>query len=52
MKRAQLFEFEDQKWFPNSMRIALTKLIVVLLKMIGTDKLLAEKLKNVLIFLV
>ena len=49
MKRKQLFEFEDQSWFPNFMRIALTKLIVVLLKGLGTDKVLAAKLRSVLV---
>lgn len=50
MKRVQLFEFEDQQWFPNSMRIALTKLIVVLHKMIGLGdvmtKLISDALKK------
>jgi hypothetical protein len=35
MKRIQLFEFEDQPWFPGWMRSALTKLIKVLLRMTG-----------------
>lgn len=48
MKRRQLFEFEDQNWFPNSTRVALTKLIVVLLKGLGTDKVLAKKLSSIL----
>lgn len=35
MKRIQLFEFEDQSWFPGWMRSAITKLIKVLLRMTG-----------------
>lgn len=35
MKRIQLFELEDQSWFPDWMRSAITKLIKVLLKMTG-----------------
>ena len=35
MKRIQLFEFEDQSWFPDFMRSSLTKLIKVLLRLTG-----------------
>jgi hypothetical protein len=48
MKRVQLFEFEDQKWFPDKMRISLTKLIIVLHKMMGLGELLAERVKYAL----
>jgi hypothetical protein len=37
MKRIQLFEFEDQSWFPNWMRSSLTKLIKVLLRLTGLE---------------
>jgi len=42
MKRVQLFEFEDQAWFPNSMRIAITRLLVVLHKMMGMGYVLSD----------
>ncbi len=48
MKRVQLFEFEDQKWFPDSMRIALTKLIAVIHKWMGMGDLLAGLIKKAL----
>lgn len=40
MKRIQLFEFEDQSWFPGKMRISLTKLIIVLHKIMGLSDVL------------
>lgn len=46
MKRIQLFEFEDQPWFPAWMRIALTRVIRVLMKMMGTTKLSAKLIKE------
>ncbi|MDX2361783.1 MAG: hypothetical protein QNK23_13320 [Crocinitomicaceae bacterium] len=42
MKRVQLFEFEDYKWFSSSMRASLTRLIVVLHNMLGIGKVLAD----------
>lgn len=51
MKRAALFEFEDQRWFPDWMRISLTRLIQVLHRLMKFDVTLArvldEKLKVV-----
>ncbi len=38
MKRIQLFEFEDFNWFPAWMRAAMTNLIVVLHKILGTKE--------------
>ncbi|PHR42441.1 MAG: hypothetical protein COA32_17480 [Fluviicola sp.] len=50
MKRIQLFEFEDQSWFPDWMRSSLTKLIEVLLRLTGlteaTTHLVKSKLKE------
>ncbi len=36
MKRIQLVEFEDFKWFPTIWRSTMTKLIVVIHKILGT----------------
>ena len=44
MKRKQLFEFEDFNWFPASLRLTMTKLIVVLHKIIGTPHIISELL--------
>ncbi|MFK8103670.1 MAG: class I SAM-dependent methyltransferase [Saprospiraceae bacterium] len=48
MKRIQLFEFEDFSWFPDWLRSALTRLIVVLLKLLGISEVLAQLIKPVL----
>ncbi|TYZ10056.1 hypothetical protein FY528_09320 [Hymenobacter lutimineralis] len=37
MKRIHLFEFEDFAWFPNTLRIGLTRLIVVMHKLLGSS---------------
>ena len=42
MKRIHLFEFEDLKWFPSWIRICMTRLIVVMHKLLGTSKELEE----------
>ena len=47
MKRIQLFEFEDFKWFPSWMRKAMTNLIVVLHKMLGVSEVLAKLVAKV-----
>ena len=47
MKRIQLFEFEDFKWFPNIFRNSMTNLLVVLHKMIGTTDVLATLISKV-----
>ncbi|PWJ44376.1 hypothetical protein [Sediminitomix flava] len=44
MKRIQLFEFEDFQWFPNSFRMTMTKLLNVLQKMMGVEKVIANLL--------
>ena len=43
MKRIQLVEFEDFKWFPTIWRSTMTKLIVVLHKILGTKEVITEK---------
>ncbi len=48
MKRIQLFEFEDQPWFPGWLRTSLTNLIVVFNRMIGIDKVIAILLSDIL----
>ena len=47
MKRIQLFEFEDFRWFPRSWRTGMTNLIVVLQKMMGVPYVLADLLHQV-----
>lgn len=42
MKRIHLFEIEDQAWFPNWLRICLTRLIVVMHKLLKTKDQLSE----------
>jgi hypothetical protein len=42
MKRIHLFEFEDFLWFPNWLRISLTRLMVVMHNLLGTTKELAD----------
>lgn len=42
MKRIHLFEFEDQKWFPQSIRTGMTNLLVVLHKMVGTKYVISD----------
>lgn len=49
MKRIQLFEFEDQKWFPDWLRTSITRLIVVLNKMMGVEEVLSELVHSVLL---
>lgn len=48
MKRIQLFEFEDQEWFPSWMRTCMTNLIMVLLRMIGTSEVLSYLIARIL----
>lgn len=42
MKRIQLFEFEDFPWFPSTLRSTMTKIIVVLHKLMGTKETIAN----------
>ncbi len=48
MKRIQLFEFEDYKWFPSWLRTCMTNLIMVLHKMMGISEVLAYLVVRVL----
>lgn len=48
MKRIDLFEFEDLPWFPNWMRICLTRLIVVMHKILNTSDDLVPLIKRAL----
>ena len=48
MKRVQLFEFEDYKWFPTWLRTCMTNLIMVFLKMMGTSEVLSYLIARVL----
>mgnify|MGYP003664451736 CR=1 FL=1 len=49
MKRIQLFEFEDLHWFPSWLRADMTKLIVVLQKMMGVTSVLSKLIADILI---
>jgi len=42
MKRIQLFEFEDFNWFPNWLRKCLTRMMVVMHKLLNTSEEMAE----------
>jgi len=44
MKRIQLFEFEDQAWFPDILRVCMTRYILTFHKLLGS----AEKLADLL----
>ncbi len=44
MKRVQLFEFEDFSWFPSIWRSTMTKIIVVLHRLLGTKEVLSNLL--------
>ncbi len=48
MKRMQLFEFEDFNWFPNSLRMCMTRYIVTIHKILETEPQIASILKNLL----
>jgi hypothetical protein len=48
MKRIHLFEFEDQSWFPDWIRVRMTRMIVVVHKFFGTSDTLAELIADVL----
>ncbi|GGK86110.1 hypothetical protein ACD591_17890 [Rufibacter glacialis] len=48
MKRIHLFEFEDQPWFPDWIRISLTRLIVVMHGLLGTTKDVAQLVHKIL----
>lgn len=42
MKRKELFEFEDFSWFPTSIRVGMTNLILVFHKLMGTTEVLSN----------
>jgi len=48
MKRIELFEFTDQSWFPDWIRIALIKILVVMDKAMGVDIAVANLLDEML----
>jgi len=48
MKRIQLFEFEDFAWFPNWLRVCMTRYIVAVHRLIGTPGKLAQLLARAL----
>ncbi|WP_347922784.1 class I SAM-dependent methyltransferase [Pontimicrobium sp. SW4] len=48
MKRIHLFEFEDLQWFPNWIRICLTRLIMVMHKKFKTSEDMAQLLSNLI----
>ncbi len=48
MKRIQLFEFEDQAWFPDWIRRSLTNLLVVLSRWMGIGAVLADLIAGIL----
>ena len=48
MKRIQLFEFEDFSWFPNWIRDSMTRLILVMHRMLKTNKDLEEVVSETL----
>lgn len=42
MKRRQLFELEDQPWFPSALRVALTRYVAAFHRVLGTADEVAE----------
>lgn len=46
MKRLELFEFEDFQWLPNFIRSGVTRLIMVLHRMMGTSDVIARILNQ------
>lgn len=48
MKRIHLFEFEDFAWFSEWLRRCMTRLILVMHKLLGTSEKVADLLANVL----
>lgn len=48
MKRVQLFEFEDFHWFPSWIRAAMTNLIVVMHKLMGTKEVIVPIVERAL----
>jgi len=48
MKRVQLFEFEDLALLPNSIRSSITRLLIVLIKMMGIQHIISARIKRIL----
>lgn len=48
MKRIQLFEFEDLKWFPDFLRVPMTNYLVALHKKFQTAPVIAQQLQELL----
>ena len=48
MKRVQLFEFEDFYWIPDGIRSSMTRLLTVLIKMMGINHIISKKVKTIL----
>tara|TARA_R110002050_G_scaffold11122_2_gene37817 strand:+ start:19404 stop:20189 length:786 start_codon:yes stop_codon:yes gene_type:complete len=48
MKRIQLFEFEDFQWIPDGVRSSMTRLLTVLIKMMGIHHIISSKVKQIL----
>ena len=48
MKRIHLFEFEDLPWFPNNLRICMTRLIVVMHRILGTSEPLKALIRDLI----
>ncbi|MEL6535713.1 MAG: hypothetical protein AAFQ98_09895 [Bacteroidota bacterium] len=48
MKRIHLFEFEDLPWFPNFLRMGMTRCIIVFHRLVGTREAFAALLKRAL----
>ena len=46
MLRRQLFEFEDQSWFPETLRTPMTQNIVVMARWLGVPRVLAGLIKR------
>ena len=46
MKRIHLFEFEDQAWFPDWIRVLMTRYIMTFHRMLGTADLLLPLVKR------
>jgi hypothetical protein len=49
LKRKQLFEFEDQAWFPSWARVSMTKLLVLLNSLVGVEEVLAQLLAHLIL---
>jgi len=48
LKRIHLFEFEDFSWFPSWLRECMTRYLMTMHKLLGTEAVLAELLANLL----